>query len=145
MGLVDGRVVVVTGAGRGIGRAHALAFAAEGARVVVNDIGVGLDGSAAGETPAQQVAAEITAAGGEVITNSDDIADWYGAAALIRTAVDTFGGLDVLVNNAGFIRDRMLANTSEEEWDAVIRVHLTGHFATLRHAAEYWRAQAKAG
>jgi NAD(P)-dependent dehydrogenase (short-subunit alcohol dehydrogenase family) len=154
MGLVDGRVVIVTGAGRGIGRAHALAFAAEGARVVVNDIGVGLDGSAseaAGPatsgtvSPAQQVVDEITAAGGEAITNGDDIADWSGAQNLIQTTVDTFGALDVLVNNAGFIRDRMLANTSEEEWDAVVRVHLKGHFATLRHAAEYWRGQAKAG
>jgi NAD(P)-dependent dehydrogenase (short-subunit alcohol dehydrogenase family) len=144
MGLVDGRVVIVTGAGRGIGRAHALAFAAEGARVVVNDIGVGLDGSA-GDSPAQQVVDEIVSAGGEAVANGDDIADWAGAASLIDTAVDTFGGLDVLVNNAGFIRDRMLANTSEEEWDAVIRVHLKGHFATLRHAAGYWRAQAKEG
>ncbi|HZA09437.1 SDR family oxidoreductase [Mycobacterium sp.] len=144
MGLVDGRVVVVTGAGRGIGRSHALAFATEGARVVVNDIGVGLDGSA-GENPAQQVVDEITAVGGEAITNGDDIADWNGAANLIQTAVDNFGGLDVLVNNAGFIRDRMLANTSEEEWDAVIRVHLKGHFAPLRHAAQYWRAESKEG
>ena len=135
MGLVDGRVIVVTGAGRGIGRAHALAFAAEGARVVVNDIGVGLDGSA-GDSPAQSVVDEITAAGGEAITNRDDIADWDGAASLIQTAVETFGGLDVLVNNAGFIRDRMLANTSEEEWDAVVRVHLKGHFAPSRFAAD---------
>lgn len=144
MGLVDGRVVIVTGAGRGIGRAHALAFAAEGARVVVNDIGVGLDGSA-GESPAQQVVDEIIAAGGEAVANGDDVADWTGAQNLIDTAVDTFGGLDVLVNNAGFIRDRMLANTSESEWDAVIRVHLKGHFATLRHAAGYWRRQIKSG
>jgi NAD(P)-dependent dehydrogenase (short-subunit alcohol dehydrogenase family) len=144
MGLVDGRVVIVTGAGRGIGRAHALAFAAEGARVVVNDIGVGLDGSA-GESPAQQVVDEITAAGGEAVANRDDIAEWTGAQNLIDTAVDTFGGLDVLVNNAGFIRDRMLANTSESEWDAVIRVHLKGHFMTLRHAAGYWRRQIKSG
>jgi NAD(P)-dependent dehydrogenase (short-subunit alcohol dehydrogenase family) len=144
MGLVDGRVVVVTGAGRGIGRAHALAFAAEGARVVVNDIGVGLDGSA-GQSPAQEVVNEIKAAGGDAITNGDDIADWNGAQNLIKTAVDAFGGLDVLVNNAGFIRDRMLANTSEEEWDAVIRVHLKGHFAPLRHAAEYWRGKIKSG
>jgi NAD(P)-dependent dehydrogenase (short-subunit alcohol dehydrogenase family) len=144
MGLVDGRVVVVTGAGRGIGRAHALAFAAEGARVVVNDIGVALDGSKA-DSPAQEVVDEIIAAGGEAVTNGDDIADWAGAQNLIKTAIDTFGGLDVLVNNAGFIRDRMLANTSEEEWDAVIRVHLKGHFATLRHAAEYWRGKVKSG
>jgi NAD(P)-dependent dehydrogenase (short-subunit alcohol dehydrogenase family) len=144
MGLVDGRVVIVTGAGRGIGRAHALAFAAEGARVVVNDIGVGLDGSA-GESPAQQVVDEIIAAGGEAVANRDDIAEWTGAQNLIDTAVETFGGLDVLVNNAGFIRDRMLANTSESEWDAVIRVHLKGHFMTLRHAAGYWRRQIKSG
>jgi len=144
MGLVDGRVVVVTGAGRGIGRAHALAFAAEGARVVVNDIGVALDGSKA-DSPAQEVVDEIIAAGGEAVTNGDDIADWAGAQNLIKTAIDTFGGLDVVVNNAGFIRDRMLANTSEEEWDAVIRVHLKGHFATLRHAADYWRGKVKSG
>src|SRR6202011_1204678 len=122
MGIVDSRVVIVTGAGGGIGRAHALAFAAQGARVVVNDIGVGLDGSD-GDSPAQAVVDEIASAGGEAVTNSDDIADWAGAQNLINTAADTFGGLDVLVNNAGFIRDRMLANTSEEEWDAVIRVH----------------------
>lgn len=125
MGLVDDRVVIVTGAGRGIGRAHALAFAAEGARVVVNDIGVALDGTGGGErSPAQAVVEEIRAAGGEAVANGDDVADWDGAQNLIHTAVDTFGRLDVLVNNAGFIRDRMLANTSEDEWDAVIRVHL---------------------
>jgi NAD(P)-dependent dehydrogenase (short-subunit alcohol dehydrogenase family) len=154
MGLVDGRVVIVTGAGRGIGRAHALAFAAEGARVVVNDIGVGLDGSAGAgaagpatlsRSPAQQVVDEIKAAGGEAVTNADDIAEWAGAENLIQTAVNTFGGLDILVNNAGFIRDRMLANTREDEWDAVVRVHLKGHFATLRHAAGYWRGLAKEG
>ncbi|EID09050.1 short chain dehydrogenase [Mycobacterium xenopi RIVM700367] len=146
MGLVDGRVVIVTGAGRGIGRAHALAFAAEGARVVVNDIGVGLDGTGAGErSPADAVVEEIKAAGGEAIVNGDDVADWNGAANLIRTAVDTFGRLDVLVNNAGIVRDRMIANTSEEEFDAVIAVHLKGHFATMRHAAGYWRERAKAG
>ena len=146
MGLVDGRVVIVTGAGRGIGRAHALAFAAEGARVVVNDIGVGLDGTAAGESsPAHAVVEEIKAAGGEAVVNGDDVADWVGAQNLIQTAVDAFGGLDVLVNNAGFVRDRMLANTSEEEWDAVVRVHLKGHFAPLRHAAAYWRGQIKSG
>ncbi|MBY0442860.1 MAG: SDR family oxidoreductase [Mycobacteriaceae bacterium] len=146
MGLVDGRVVIVTGAGRGIGRAHALAFAAQGARVVVNDIGVGLDGSAhPTPSPAHDVVDEITAAGGQAVVNGDDIADWTGAAHLIESTIDTFGRLDVLVNNAGFIRDRMLANTSEEEWDAVIRVHLKGHFATLRHAAGYWRGLVKAG
>lgn len=144
MGVVDGRVAIVTGAGRGIGRAHALAYAAEGARVVVNDIGVGLDGSA-GDSPAFEVVEQIKAAGGEAVVNGDDIADWAGAENLIRTAVESFGRLDVLVNNAGFVRDRMLANTSEAEWDAVIRVHLKGHFATLRHAGAYWRGLAKAG
>jgi NAD(P)-dependent dehydrogenase (short-subunit alcohol dehydrogenase family) len=136
MGLVDGRVVVVTGAGRGIGRAHALAFAAEGAYVVVNDIGVG---------PAREVVDAITAAGGHAVFNGDDIADWDGANSLIRTAVDTFGGLDVLINNAGFIRGGVLTDTSEAEWDAVIRVHLKGHFAPLRSAAQYWRDQTKLG
>ncbi|MGM7647381.1 SDR family oxidoreductase [Nocardia sp. JW2] len=140
-----GRTVIVTGAGRGIGRAHALAFAAAGARVVVNDVGTALDGAPTSETPAQQVVDEIVAAGGQAVANYDDVADWEGARRLVRQAVDTFGGLDVLVNNAGFVRDRMLVNLSEEEWDAVIRVHLKGHFATMRHAAEYWRGEAKAG
>ncbi|PQP10259.1 SDR family oxidoreductase, partial [Rhodococcus opacus] len=144
-GVVDGRVVIVTGAGRGIGRAHALAFAAEGAKVVVNDIGAGVDGSATGESPAEQVVAEIVAAGGEAVVNGDDVADWAGAENLINTAIGTYGRLDVLVNNAGFLRDRMLVGMSEQEWDAVVRVHLKGHFATLRHAAAYWRAEAKAG
>ncbi|MFE3293425.1 SDR family oxidoreductase [Rhodococcus sp. NPDC059234] len=144
-GLVDGRVVIVTGAGRGIGRAHALAFAAEGAKVVVNDIGVGGDGTATGESPGEQVVAEIIAAGGQAVVNGDDVADWDGAQNLIKTAIDNFGGLDVLVNNAGFLRDRMLVGMAEEEWDAVIRVHLKGHFAPLRHAAAYWRAESKAG
>ena len=145
MGLCDGRVVIVTGAGNGLGRAHALAFAAEGAAVVVNDIGVGLDGSGGGSGPAQLVVDEITGAGGRAVANTSDVADWDGAAALIGTALDTFGSLDVLVNNAGFLRDRMLANMSEAEWDAVIRVHLKGHFAPMRHAMEYWRAESKAG
>ena len=146
MGVVDGRVVIVTGAGGGIGRAHALAFAAEGARVVVNDIGVGLDGSpAGGGSAAQGVVDEITAAGGEAVANGSNIADWNQAASLIQTAVETFGGLDVLVNNAGIVRDRMLANTSEEEFDAVVAVHLKGHFATMRHAGSYWRGLSKEG
>ncbi|MDC8997427.1 SDR family oxidoreductase [Mycobacterium marinum] len=146
MGLLDGRVVIVTGAGGGIGRAHALAFAAEGARVVVNDIGVGLDGSpAGGGSAAHGVVDEITAAGGEAVANGSDVSNWQQAADLISTAVDTFGGLDVLVNNAGIVRDRMMANTSEEEFDAVIAVHLKGHFATMRHAASYWRGLSKAG
>ncbi len=146
MGVVDGRVVIVTGAGGGIGRAHALAFAAEGARVVVNDIGVGLDGSpASGGSAAQSVVDEITAAGGEAVANGSNIADWDQAAALVQTAVETFGTLDVLVNNAGIVRDRMMANTSEHEFDAVIAVHLKGHFAAMRHAASYWRGLSKEG
>lgn len=146
MGLLDGRVVIVTGAGGGIGRAHALAFAAEGARVVVNDIGVGLDGSpAGGGSAAQAVVDEITAGGGDAVANGANVADWEQAAGLIQAAVDTFGGLDVLVNNAGIVRDRMIANTSEEEFDAVVAVHLKGHFATTRHAGAYWRGRAKAG
>ncbi|MEV0357220.1 SDR family oxidoreductase [Nocardia sp. NPDC050697] len=140
-----GRTVIVTGAGRGIGRAHALAFAAAGARVVVNDLGSALDGAATGETPAEQVVSEIRAAGGEAVANGDDVADWAGSRNLVHQAIDTFGGLDVLVNNAGFVRDRMLVNLAEDEWDAVVRVHLKGHFAPLRHAAEYWRGESKAG
>jgi NAD(P)-dependent dehydrogenase (short-subunit alcohol dehydrogenase family) len=143
--LCQGRVVVVTGAGRGIGRAHALAFAAEGAAVVVNDVGVALDGTGGASGPAQQVVDEIIAGGGRAVTNADDIADWDGADRLVQTAVSEFGRLDVLVNNAGFVRDRMLANLGEDEWDAVIRVHLKGHFAPLRHAAAHWRAESKAG
>ncbi|WP_194833839.1 SDR family oxidoreductase [Nocardia sp. XZ_19_369] len=140
-----GRTVIVTGAGRGIGRAHALAFAAAGAKVVVNDLGSALDGAVTAETPAEQVVAEITALGGTAVANGDDVADWQGGQRLIRQAVDTFGGLDVLVNNAGFVRDRMLVNLGEDEWDAVIRVHLKGHFVTMRHAIEYWRGESKAG
>lgn len=146
MGLLDGRVVIVTGAGGGIGRAHALAFAAEGASVVVNDIGVGLDGSpAGGGSAAQTVVDEIRSAGGQAVANGANVADWEQAAGLIQTAIDSFGDLHVLVNNAGIVRDRMIANTSEAEFDAVIAVHLKGHFATMRHAAAYWRAQAKEG
>ncbi|GGY09754.1 SDR family oxidoreductase [Streptomyces tanashiensis] len=144
-GLCNGRVVVVTGAGRGLGRAHALAFAAEGAKVVVNDLGVGLDGTGAGAGPAQQVVDEITASGGEAVAHGGDIATADGAASLVATALDAFGRLDTLVNNAGFLRDRMLVNLGEDDWDAVMRVHLKGHFLPLRHAAAYWRAEAKAG
>ncbi|MFJ5871035.1 SDR family oxidoreductase [Dietzia sp. 111N12-1] len=145
MGICDERVVIVTGAGRGIGREHALAFAAEGAKVVVNDLGAGIDGSDVGEHPAEQVVAEIKAAGGEAVVNGNDISSWDGARELVQQAVDTFGGLDVLVNNAGFLRDKMLVGMSEEEWDKVTGVHLKGHFAPMRHAAEYWRAESKAG
>jgi NAD(P)-dependent dehydrogenase (short-subunit alcohol dehydrogenase family) len=145
-GICEGRIVIVTGAGRGIGRAHALAFAGEGARVVVNDLGVSREGAGDGDQgPAQDVVDEITSAGGEAVANTDDIASWEGAGRLVQLAIESFGGLDVLVNNAGFVRDRMLFTTSEEEWDAVIRVHLKGHFAAMRHASEYWRAQSKAG
>ncbi len=146
MGLLDGRVVIVTGAGGGIGREHALAFAAEGARVVVNDIGVGLDGSpAGGGSAAQNVVDEIIAAGGEAVTSGANVADWSEAEGLIQTAIENFGGLDVLVNNAGIVRDRMFVNATEDEFDAVTAVHLKGHFATMKHAGAYWRAQSKAG
>jgi NAD(P)-dependent dehydrogenase (short-subunit alcohol dehydrogenase family) len=143
--ILDGRVAIVTGAGRGIGRAHALELAAQGAAVVVNDFGVSLSGEGDGDTPADQVVAEIEAAGGRAVANGADVADFAQAEAMVRQAIDTFGGLDILVNNAGFVRDRMLVNTSEEEWDAVVRVHLKGHFAPLRHAGAYWRAEAKEG
>jgi NAD(P)-dependent dehydrogenase (short-subunit alcohol dehydrogenase family) len=144
-GLAEGRVVVVTGAGRGLGRAHALAFAAEGARVVVNDLGVGLDGLPGPDSPAGKVAEEIRARGGEAVAHGGDIATGEGAASLVACAVETFGRLDTLVNNAGFLRDRMLVNLADDDWDAVMRVHLTGHFLPLKHAARWWRAEAKAG
>ncbi len=145
MGALDGRVAIITGAGRGVGREHALLFAAEGAKVVVNDLGGGTDGSGSDATPAEQVVEEIRAAGGEAVANGDDVADAEGADRLVRTAVETFGGLHVLVNNAGILRDRMLANMSDEEWDSIVRVHLRGHFMPTRAAARYWREQAKAG
>jgi NAD(P)-dependent dehydrogenase (short-subunit alcohol dehydrogenase family) len=144
-GLCAGRVVVVTGAGRGLGRAHALAFAAEGARVVVNDVGAALDGSGGSAGPAAEVVAEIRAAGGEALADGEDVADWAGAARLVAHAVEAFGRLDVLVNNAGILRDRMLVSLDEAEWDAVLRVHLKGHAAPLHHAAAYWRSRGKAG
>ena len=144
MSLLEGRIAIVTGAGRGIGRAHALELARQGAKVVVNDFGVSLAGEKE-ESPADAVVAEIKALGGEAVTNGADVADFAQAEAMVRQAIDTFGGLDILVNNAGFVRDRMLVNTSEDEWDAVIRVHLKGHFAPLRHAGAYWRAEAKDG
>ena len=145
MSELDGRVAIVTGAGRGIGRAHALLFAAEGAKVVVNDLGGSTDGAGADTSPAQQVVDEIVAAGGTAIANFDDVADWDGAQHMIEAAIDTFGDLHVLVNNAGILRDRMLVNMSAEEWDAVIRVHLRGHFCPTRWASAYWREQSKSG
>ena len=144
-GICDGRVALVTGAGRGLGRAHALELARQGARVVVNDLGCELDGTGGGSGPAGEVVDEIRASGGEAVANGDDVADFAGAANIVATAVDAFGGLDVVVNNAGFVRDRMFANVAEDEWDAVVRVHLKGHFAVARFAAEQWRSQAKAG
>ena len=145
MGICDGRVVIITGAGRGLGRAHAIAFAAEGAKVVVNDVGASLTGEGADATPAQEVVETIRAAGGEAVVNGDDISDWDGAGRLVAQAIDTFGGLDTLVCNAGIVRDRMLVNMSVDEWDAVMRVHLRGTFCPFRHAIGYWRDEHKAG
>jgi NAD(P)-dependent dehydrogenase (short-subunit alcohol dehydrogenase family) len=140
-----GRVAIVTGAGRGLGRAHALALAAEGASVIVNDLGGDLQGHGTDLTPAQDVVREIAASGGKAAVSGHDVADWQGAASLIDAAVKTFGDLHVLVNNAGILRDRTLANMGEDEWDAVIRVHLKGHAATTRHAMAWWRDRSKAG
>jgi len=145
MGALDGRVAIITGAGRGIGREHALLFAAEGARVVVNDLGGGLDGSTMAASPAEEVVAEITAFGGVAVANHDNVATWSGGEALVACALEAFGDLHVLVNNAGILRDRVLVNLSEEDWDAVINVHLKGHFVPTRHAAAYWRERAKSG
>jgi len=144
-GICDGRVAIVTGAGRGIGREHSLMLAEQGAKVVVNDLGGSMDGTGTDAGPAQQVVDEITAMGGEAVANTDDISDWRGAERLINQAVEHFGRLDVLINNAGILRDRMLTNMTEAEWDAVIEVHLKGTFAPSRHAAAYWREQTKAG
>jgi len=138
-------VAIVTGAGRGIGREYALMLAAHGAAVVVNDLGGAADGSGRSASPADEVVAEIRAAGGEAIANGDDVSDWKAAAAMVQSAIDAWGRLDVLVNNAGILRDRMLVNMSEEEWDAVIRVHLKGTFAPSRHAVQHWRDRSKAG
>ncbi len=144
-GICDGRVVIITGAGRGIGKAHALEFARQGAKVVVNDIGAEVDGTGSSTGPAGEVVDEIRAMGGEAVANGDDVSDWEGAQRLINTAIETFGTLDVLVNNAGILRDRMLINMTDAEWDAVIRVHLRGTFAPTRWAANYWRERSKAG
>jgi len=143
--LCEGRVAIVTGAGRGIGREHALSLAHHGAKVVVNDLGGAVDGSGGDISPAQQVVDEIVLMGGEAVANGDSVGSWEGAQRLINTAVETFGDLHVVVNNAGILRDRVLANMTEEEWDAVINVHLKGTFAVSRWAAAYWRERAKAG
>ena len=144
-GICNGRVVIVTGAGRGLGRAHALEFARQGAKVVVNDLGAELDGRGRSSGPADEVAAAINALGGQAVANGDDIAEWPGGERLVKTAIDAFGRLDVVVNNAGFLRDRMFVSTAEDEWDGVIRVHLKGHFCVSRHACAYWRDRSKAG
>jgi NAD(P)-dependent dehydrogenase (short-subunit alcohol dehydrogenase family) len=142
---LQGKVAIVSGAGRGIGREHALALARAGADVVVNDLGATLTGEGADATPAQQVVAEIEELGGKAVANGDDVADFSGAGRLVDQAVKTFGRLDILVNNAGITRDRMVVNMEEQEWDAVIAVHLKGHFAPTRHAGAYWREESKAG
>jgi NAD(P)-dependent dehydrogenase (short-subunit alcohol dehydrogenase family) len=143
MGALDGRVVIITGAGRGLGREHALLMASEGAKVVVNDLGGNTDGTGSDVGPAQQVVDEIAAMGGEAVANTDSVTDWEGGQRLINTAVETFGDLHVLVNNAGILRDRVLVNMTEEEWDAIMAVHLKGHFVPSRWAATYWRERSK--
>ncbi|OCB50967.1 short-chain dehydrogenase [Mycobacterium vulneris] len=145
MGALEGRVAVITGAGRGIGREHALLFASEGASVVVNDLGGSNAGEGTDAGPAHEVVAEIKAAGGKAVANTANIATWDGAKSLIQQAIDEFGRLDVVVNNAGILRDCFIPTMAESDWDAVIGVHLKGHFSVLRHAAEYWKAQSKAG
>src|ERR671938_2179384 len=145
MGALDGRVAIITGAGRGLGREHALLFAAEGAKVVVNDLGGDSHGEGADLSPAQQTVEDIKAAGGEAVVNGDNVADFEGARRIVQTAIDSFGRLDTVVNNAGILRDRMLVNMTEAEWDAVIAVHLKGTFAATHHAAAYWRERSKAG
>ena len=145
MGALEGKVAIVTGAGRGIGRGEALLLSSEGANVVVNDLGTGREGTGSDATAAEQVVAEIKAAGGEAVANHDDVSSWDGAKALVDQAVETFGDLNILVNNAGILRDKMSFNTDESDWDAVIKVHLKGHFAPSHHAAVYWRARAKDG
>ncbi len=145
MGICEGRVVIVTGAGRGIGREHALELARQGARVVVNDLGGSAGGEGRDASPAEMVVAEIQKLGGEGLANAADIADFEQSAALVKAAIDRFGRLDAVVNNAGILRDRMFVNGSIEEWDAIMRVHLRGHFCTTRHACAWWRDRSKAG
>jgi NAD(P)-dependent dehydrogenase (short-subunit alcohol dehydrogenase family) len=144
-GICEGRVAIVTGAGRGIGREHALSLAREGAKVLVNDLGAEVDGTGGSTGPAGEVVDEIRGMGGEAAANGDDVSDWEGAQRMVNQAIETFGGLDILVNNAGILRDRMLVNMTEEEWDAVIKVHLKGTFAPTRWAAAYWRERSKGG
>jgi NAD(P)-dependent dehydrogenase (short-subunit alcohol dehydrogenase family) len=143
--LCEGKIAIVTGAGRGIGREHALSLASQGAKVVVNDLGGNVDGSGGDLSPAEQVVQEIKGMGGEAVANGDSVSDWAGAERLINTAIETFGDLNIVVNNAGILRDRMLFSMSEAEWDAVINVHLKGTFAPTRFACVYWREQSKAG
>jgi len=145
MGALEGRVAIITGAGRGLGREHALLFAQEGAKVVVNDLGGDQQGGGADLTPAQQTVEDIKARGGEAVVNGDNVAEWDGAKRLVDQAVETFGDLHVLVNNAGILRDRVVVNMTEDEWDVVVNVHLKGHFAMAHHAGGYWREQTKAG
>ncbi|GAB10342.1 putative oxidoreductase [Gordonia araii NBRC 100433] len=145
MGALDGKVAVITGAGRGIGREHALLFAKEGAKVVVNDLGGDNAGEGVDQTPAAETVEAIKAAGGEAVINGGNVADWDEASALVQQAIDEFGGLDIVVNNAGILRDAFLAGMTESEWDAVVAVHLKGHFNVMRHAAAYWKDQSKAG
>src|SRR6201996_8214988 len=144
-GICEGRIVVVTGAGNGLGKSYALAFAREGAKVVVSDLGVSLAGEGRDTATAQKVVDEIKAFGGEAVANGDDVADWGGAARGSKTAIDTFGGLDVVVNNAGIVRDRMFVSCTVDEWDAVLRVHLRGHFCVGSHAVAFWRAAQNGG
>jgi NAD(P)-dependent dehydrogenase (short-subunit alcohol dehydrogenase family) len=144
-GICEGRIVIVTGAGRGLGRSYALAFAREGAKVVVNDLGTSLAGEGRDTATAQKVVDEIRALGGEAVANGDDVSDWEGAGRIVKAAVEAFGSLDVVVNNAGVVRDRMFVSATPEEWDATMKVHLRGHFCVARHAVDYWRARAKQG
>lgn len=145
MKLCEGRIAVVTGAGRGVGRAYAMKLAEHGAKVVVNDLGSSASGQGSDLSPAEEVVEAIRAAGGEAVIDGNDVSDWTGASDLISRTVDTFGGLDILINNAGILRDRMLVNMTEDEWDSVVKVHLKGTFAPTHHAANYWRQQSKAG